>query len=176
MKFSRLIPVIAASLLALIALGIWIFVSATPPLAGTAVQPEPVTASAAPADFPPGVAVAMPSPEPPPDLPPPKQPVMISPEAVKDIEDVQFMLRDFRTRLGGNPGGTNAEIMKAVMGGNPVQARLGPPQGQQLNDKGELLDRWGSPYFFHQLSANEMEVQSAGPDRTMHTSDDIVLK
>ncbi len=92
------------------------------------------------------------------------------------MNDVQFMLRDFRTRLGENPEGTNAEIMKEVMGRNRVQARLGPPEGQQLNEKGELLDRWGAPYFFHQLSMNEMEVRSSGPDGAMWSDDDIVVK
>lgn len=86
------------------------------------------------------------------------------------------MLRDFRTRIGENPTGTNAEIMKVVMGGNRVQAKLGPPEGQKLNDQGELVDRWGAPYFFHQLSKNEMEIRSAGPDRAMWTADDVVMK
>ena len=86
------------------------------------------------------------------------------------------MLRDYRTRLGENPTGTNAEIMKGVMGGNRVQARLGPPEGQKLNDQGELIDRWDTAYFFHQLSKDEMEIRSAGPDRTMWTADDVVMK
>jgi hypothetical protein len=92
------------------------------------------------------------------------------------MDDIQFMLRDYRTRVGGNPGGTNAEIMKDVMGGNRFQAKLGPPEGQKLNEQGELVDRWGAAYFFHQLSQNEMEIRSAGPDRSMWTADDIVVK
>lgn len=93
-----------------------------------------------------------------------------------DLEGVQFMLRDFRTRMGGNPVGSNAEIMHAVMGGNEVRANLGPPTGQQVNEMGELVDRWGTPYFFHQLSGKSMEVRSAGPDRRLWTADDTVAK
>lgn len=93
-----------------------------------------------------------------------------------DVEDVLLMFRNFRTRLGENPVGTNAEMMKTVMGGNPVQANLGPPEGQMLNEQGELMDRWGTPYFFHQLSKTEMEIRSAGPDRLMWTGDDIITK
>lgn len=96
------------------------------------------------------------------------------PEARADIENVGLMFRDFRTRMGGNPVGSNAEIMKAVMGGNSAQARLGPPDGQTLNEEGELVDRWGTPYFFHQLSKNSMEIRSAGPDRIMWTRDDLI--
>ncbi len=85
------------------------------------------------------------------------------------------MLRDYRTQMGENPVGTNAEIMKAVMGGNSKGAILGPPEGQSLDGKGELLDRWGTPYFFHQLSRSSMEIRSAGPDRVMGTEDDVVV-
>jgi len=166
---------VVAGLFAAISVAVWMMSDHTAPVVALMDQPKAeVSAPPVPAAQP--VAVAIAAPEPPPDLPPPKAPVVISPEALKDMDDVQFMLRDFRTRLGGNPVGTNAEIMKKVMGGNPVQARLGPPDGQKLNEKGELIDRWGDPYFFHQLSMNEMEVRSAGPDRAMWTSDDIVVK
>lgn len=94
--------------------------------------------------------------------------------AAGEADKVSLMLRDFRTRMGSNPVGTNAEIMKAVMGDNPARARLGPPEGQSLNGQGELVDRWGSPYFFHQISGANMEIRSAGPDRVMWSGDDIV--
>lgn len=92
------------------------------------------------------------------------------------LDKVRSMLRDYRTLYRENPVGTNAEIMKAVMGGNPKQARLGPPDDQSLSPEGELLDRWGTPYFFHQLSSDLMEIRSAGPDKSLWTSDDIVTK
>ena len=107
-----------------------------------------------------------------PKVPPPDP----NPAAGVDVEKVRLMLRDYRTLYRENPVGTNAEIMKAIMGGNPRQAQLGPPEGQSLSAEGELLDRWGTPYFFHQLSADSMEVRSAGPDKTLWTSDDIVAK
>ena len=59
------------------------------------------------------------------------------------MDKVSLMIRDFRTLDGTNPVGTNAEIMKAVMGGNFKRAMLGPPEGQNLNANGELVDRWG---------------------------------
>jgi hypothetical protein len=90
------------------------------------------------------------------------------------MEKVQTMLRDYRTRMGENPVGSNAEIMRAVMGGNPAQAHLGPPPGLFLNESGELMDPWGTPLFFHQESAKSMEVRSAGPDRKLWTTDDLL--
>lgn len=92
-----------------------------------------------------------------------------------EADKVSLMLRDYRTRMGENPFGTNAEIMKAVMGGNPKGALLGPPEGQKLNGDGELVDRWGKPYFFHQLSRTSMEIRSAGPDQQMYTEDDVIV-
>ena len=86
------------------------------------------------------------------------------------------MLRDYHTLMGENPIGTNAEIMKALMGANPKQATLGPPEGIPLNSKGELVDQWGTPYFFHQLSRNLTEVRSAGPDKVMWTADDMIIR
>lgn len=109
--------------------------------------------------------------------PPAASAASASPEEVAiDIDQVSLMLRDYRTRMGDNPVGTNAEIMQAVMGGNPKGARLGPPEGQNLNSKGELVDRWGTPYFFHQMSATHMDIRSAGPDKLMGTDDDVMLR
>jgi hypothetical protein len=95
-----------------------------------------------------------------------------TPDVRTDLEEVLTAIRDFRSNLGGNPVGTNAEITKALLGDNLKQIRIPVPTGSSLNANGELCDRWGTPYFFHQLSRDKMEVRSAGPDRQMWTSDD----
>jgi hypothetical protein len=97
-------------------------------------------------------------------------------KAMIELDKIHRMIRDFHTLMGQNPVGTNAEIMAAVMGKNPKQATLGPPEGQQLNAKKELIDPWGTPYFFHQLSGDVMEIHSAGPDRIFGTADDLTLQ
>jgi len=93
----------------------------------------------------------------------------------RELTHVQFMLRQFRDVLGENPIGNNAEIMAAVLGKNLKQAKIGAPEGQILNQDGELLDHWGTPYFFHAVSKDEMEVRSAGPDRRLWTGDDRTM-
>jgi hypothetical protein len=105
---------------------------------------------------------------------PPRKAADSDPEVAADFDKISLMLRDYRALAGENPVGTNAEIMKSLMGGNPKGAQLGPSEGQTLNENGELLDRWGTPYFFHQLSKDLMEIHSAGPDRRMGNRDDIV--
>ena len=140
----------------------------TPPVGG-AVSPAHAATRTAPAAS--AVAVTVPP-------TPPSTVAVGTPDAATSIavDQVRLMLRDYRTLMGENPVGTNAEIMKALLGDNPRQATLGPPEGQTLNDRGELVDRWGTPLFFHQLSRNVMEIRSAGADRTMGTADDIVAQ
>jgi hypothetical protein len=100
-----------------------------------------------------------------------------SPGAIlTEMETVKFFLRDFRAALGENPVGNNAEIAKALMGANAKKSKFVLPGDSHLNASGELVDAWGTPYFFHALSAREMEIHSAGPDKQMWTSDDIVMR
>lgn len=134
--------------------------TAVPPAPGGVMPPPPGDAPAPSVD----------------DLPAPgaTEPGTLQPGRLRaDIEDVQFALRDFRTGLGGNPVGNNAEITKALLGDNVKQIKIPVPTGSQINDRGELCDRLGTPYFFHQVSAIQMEVRSAGPDRKMWTADDV---
>jgi hypothetical protein len=99
----------------------------------------------------------------------------VAPSAV--MENVRRTFRDYASVFGGNPVGTNPEITQALNGGNPKQTRfLRPEEGLRVNEKGEMVDPWGTPFFFHQLSARVMEIHSAGPDRRMWTADDLVTK
>lgn len=140
---------------------------------------------------PPGAHITTPTPLPVlPDPPPGAPPALVVPEPEgnapvafgnapsparlrADLEDVQLALRDFRTGLGENPVGSNAEITRALLGDNLKQIKIPVPNGSQINAQGELCDRFGTPYFFHQLSGTQMEIRSAGPDRQMWTADDV---
>lgn len=98
-----------------------------------------------------------------------------TPEIV--IENMRHAIKDYGSMFGGNPVGENAEITSQLMGQNPKQANfIQPDAGMRVNSQGELVDPWGTPYFFHQLSGTEMEIHSAGPDKVMWTDDDIVIK
>lgn len=39
---------------------------------------------------------------------------------------------------------------------------------------GQLVDRWGTPWQIHPLSADVIQLRSAGADRRLYTSDDLV--
>ena len=93
------------------------------------------------------------------------------------LEKVAHAIHDYASMFGGNPVGTNPEIAAALKGSNPRQANfIDAEAGLRLNANGELVDAWGTPYFFHQLSGREMEIHSAGPDRILWTSDDLIAR
>lgn len=43
----------------------------------------------------------------------------------------------------------------------------------QMNDMGEIIDPWGTPYRIWYISDKEVGMTSAGPDKTFGTADDI---
>ena len=139
-----------------------------------------------------------PDPEPEPELPNPVPPVpkTVALAAVEEapsgpeigelnsgltpvtvLENMRSVFRQYNLRFHENPVGDNAEITRILRGENPKQVIfLQPDDGMRVNSRGELVDNWGTPYFFHQLSRSEMEIRSAGPDSRMWTSDDLVMK
>jgi hypothetical protein len=93
------------------------------------------------------------------------------------LENMRGVFRQYSARFGGNPIGNNREITRALNGGNAGQVVfVNPDDGMRVNDRGELVDNWGTPFFFHQISGTVMEIHSAGPDRKMWTADDLVIK
>ncbi len=99
----------------------------------------------------------------------------IAPEAA--LDHLRNVFHQYASMFGGNPVGTNPEITAALHGGNPKGADfIDPEAGMRIDAQGDLIDPWGTPYFFHQLSGQEMEIHCAGPDRKMWTADDLVVK
>jgi hypothetical protein len=93
------------------------------------------------------------------------------------LDSMRHAIRDYGSMFGGNPVGVNSEITSQLNGHNPRQVNfIRPEAGMRLNENGELIDPWGTPYFFHQLSGSETEIHSAGPDKIMWTSDDLVIR
>lgn len=102
-------------------------------------------------------------------------PTNIAPQIV--LEKMRRAIVNYGSTFSGNPVGTNPEIAAALNGENPKQIKfIDAENGLRINGKGELVDSWGTPFFFHQLSATDMEIRSAGPDKIMWTHDDLVIK
>lgn len=75
--------------------------------------------------------------------------------------------------LYDRPMSGNEDWAAALKGSNPGQTRFLPDHHRVLNDAGQLVDRWGTPLFFHPISRGRFELRSAGPDQKMWTADDI---
>jgi len=97
-----------------------------------------------------------------------------SPYTQDDLAIVQELLQHYRFLYKSNPvGSENAEFTAALLGANPKQVVFISPTSKALSRSFELIDRWGTPFFFHPESASSLTLTSAGPDRKLWTPDDI---
>ena len=95
-----------------------------------------------------------------------------------DLQLVDRLLLSYRTLVknhSSKPVGTNADFVDAWCGDNPARLQLLPRNFPHLSEDGELLDRWGSPLFFHPEAADRVTLRSAGPDRKLWNEDDLVF-
>lgn len=94
----------------------------------------------------------------------------------EDLHDIARMLGNFALLVKGDnplPLGANEEIAAALRGKNKAALRALPDAYRAFNAKGQLIDRWGTPLYFHAESRDRLDVRSAGPDRQMWTADDL---
>lgn len=91
----------------------------------------------------------------------------------EDLEVLAGFLDLYRRARGGNPAGQNEDITAALTGTGGMEGRVFPPGHSAVRD-GQLVDRWGTPFWFHPNSGHQMEIRSAGPDKTLFTGDDVV--
>lgn len=96
--------------------------------------------------------------------------------AEDDIATLDFLISQFRKHQGSNPIGENDEITAALLGKNPKVLGYLRKDSAYINPGGQLIDRWGTPYFFHAVSGEKMDIISAGPDLKLRTSDDLTTE
>jgi hypothetical protein len=94
---------------------------------------------------------------------------------MQDLSVVMDLFAHYRTRFRGFPAGEdNATFVNALTGENPGRVAVLNRDHPAIDAKGQLLDRWGEPFFFHLLGRDELEIRSAGEDRTLYTADDLL--
>jgi hypothetical protein len=69
--------------------------------------------------------------------------------------------------------GANEEFAAALLGKNAAKEVFLFTPHACLNEKGQIIDRWGTALFFHARDAQRIDIRSAGPDRAMWTADDL---
>jgi hypothetical protein len=81
----------------------------------------------------------------------------------------------YRLAYKENPVGVdNFEFTEQLLGKNRMGIIFIATDCAALRGN-ELVDEWGTPYFFHPVSSEVMGMISAGPDREMWTKDDVSL-
>ena len=74
---------------------------------------------------------------------------------------------------GNRPLSANEDWADLLRGKNFAQERFIADTNVALNAEGQLIDRWGTPLFFHALGGGRHEIRSAGPDKRLWTDDDL---
>lgn len=94
----------------------------------------------------------------------------------RDLAAIALVMENFLLLNKGaadRPLSANEEWAAALRGADGRGERFLQDDDPALNDRGQLVDRWGTPLFFHAVGAGRWEVRSAGPDRAMWTADDL---
>lgn len=93
-----------------------------------------------------------------------------------DLEILHTLLDGFRRSKAwtNKPASENEEFIAPLCGKNPFRLVFITSDHPALNERGQLLDRWGAPYHFHRESGDHLHIRSAGPDGALFTSDDIM--
>src|ERR1043166_6196234 len=80
-----------------------------------------------------------------------------------DVESLFDGLQKYKEYVGSYPVGSNAEIAKALQGGNPKRVTVLVGRKLDMNAKGEYIDPWGTPLRIY-FSDSSVLIRSAGPN------------
>ncbi len=94
----------------------------------------------------------------------------------QDLTQLAHLMNNFSLLVKSSaerPMSANEDWAAAFRGLNPAHERFIPDTHVALDAQGRLVDRWGTPLFFHALGNHRFELRSAGPDKKLWTDDDI---
>jgi hypothetical protein len=87
----------------------------------------------------------------------------------QDVENLFTGLQQFKEHVGDYPRGSNAQVVKQLLGQNAKKLIILVGRRNDLNDKGEVVDPWGTPLRIYFSEAGVL-VRSAGPNRRFDDS------
>jgi hypothetical protein len=96
----------------------------------------------------------------------------------EDVENLFIALQKYKEVVGSYPVGSNGDVVKALKGSNPKNAIIIVGRKNELNEKGEFVDPWGTPLRIY-FSDSGVLIRSAGPNRrfddsTVMEADDFI--
>jgi hypothetical protein len=87
-----------------------------------------------------------------------------------DCDSLIMGIQQYHEFTGVYPSGNNAQVTKALLGQTgEKKVLILAVRRSDLNDKGEIVDPWGTPLMFY-FSHNEVLIRSAGPNRVWEDS------
>lgn len=104
-----------------------------------------------------------------------ENPALSEEERVINIDRLLFSLIKF-ANVGELPTCDNVHITNALLGDNKRKIAYMLASSNRINEHGELVDRWGTPYHFHFVGDDGANVRSAGLDKLHYTDDDFVSR
>jgi len=95
----------------------------------------------------------------------------------QDCDNLILGIQQYKEFVGTYPIGNNSQIVKSLLGQTDKKVLILAVRRSDLNDKGEIVDPWGTPLQFY-FSHNEVLIRSAGPnkaweDSAISTADDL---
>jgi len=89
----------------------------------------------------------------------------------QNVDDLFMALQKYKERVGSYPIGGNLEVSKALQGNNGknVIVIVGSSHKNNVNDKGEFIDPWGTALRIY-FSDTGVLIRSAGPNRRFDDS------
>ncbi len=81
-----------------------------------------------------------------------------------DCDNLILGLQQYKEFVGSYPMGNSAAISKALLGQSPKKVMILAVRRTDLNDKGEIMDPWGTSLQFY-FSHDEVLIRSAGPNK-----------
>jgi len=94
-----------------------------------------------------------------------------------DCDNLILGIQQYKEFVGTWPTGSNVQIVRSLLGQTDKKVLILAVRRSDLNDKGEIVDPWGTPLQFY-FSHNEVLIRSAGPnkaweDSALTTADDL---
>ncbi len=86
-----------------------------------------------------------------------------------DCDNLILGIQQYKEFTGAYPMGNNIQITKALLGQTEKKVLILAVRRSDLNDKGEIVDPWGTPLQFY-FSNNEVLLRSAGPNKAFEDS------
>jgi hypothetical protein len=91
------------------------------------------------------------------------------------LREIQAEIGYYKYDFGSYPTGDCAQVLRELFGNNPQKIEFLSPQNMSVNQAGELLDPWGTPYIINFPSTNGFVISSAGKNKVFGDKDDIIF-